>query len=95
MVYTDIFRLMFFLHKNCTTGVTVTKYCRDLEWVICQDCENQVTVYDHEDLPGFHGTELCDEGEKHPGFKTCEGMYGVGPFTRTVPGRDPSRDPEY
>ena len=67
-------RLMIFLPKNCSCHVT--KCYRDLEWAICQDCVKKVTVYDHDNLPGFHGTELCNESEFHPGFKTCEGMYG-------------------
>ena len=49
---------------------------------------DKVTVHDHEGLPGFRGTELCDSTDEHPGFKTCEGIDGVGSFTRTTPGQE-------
>ncbi len=47
-----------------------------------------MTADDHEGLPGFRGTELCASEDEHPGFKTCEGIDGRGPYTKTTPGQD-------
>ena len=77
---TQIFEVNVFVKKICRSHVT--KFFRDVGWAVCEECVIAMMV-DRGEI-GDKVLEKCCVTDSNKDLRTCEGIDGSGPYTKTL-----------